>query len=57
MDAYKRVLGDAMEGDASLFAREDYVEEAWRIVNPVLKAGTPVSEYEPNTRGPSEVDK
>ena len=48
MDAYERVLGDAMEGDATLFAREDYVEEAWRIVDPVLKAGTPVCEYEPN---------
>ena len=39
MDAYERVLGDAMQGDATLFAREDYVEEAWRIVDPVLKAG------------------
>ena len=38
MDAYERVLGDAMAGDATLFAREDYVEEAWRIVDPVLKA-------------------
>src|SRR4029077_4530720 len=45
MDAHERVLGDAMEGDASLFAREDYVEEAWRIVDPVLKAGTPLYEY------------
>ena len=43
MDAYERVLGDAMAGDATLFAREDYVEEAWRIVDPVLKAGTPLS--------------
>jgi glucose-6-phosphate 1-dehydrogenase len=57
MDAYERVLGDAMEGDATLFAREDYVEEAWRIVDPVLKAGTPVYEYEPNTWGPGEVNK
>ncbi len=57
MDAYERVLGDAMGGDASLFAREDYVEEAWRIVDPVLKANTPVYEYEPNTWGPSELDK
>jgi glucose-6-phosphate 1-dehydrogenase len=57
MDAYERVLGDAMEGDATLFAREDYVEEAWRIVDPVLKAGTPVYEYDANTWGPSEVDK
>jgi glucose-6-phosphate 1-dehydrogenase len=56
MDAYERVLGDAMAGDATLFAREDYVEEAWRIVDPVLKASTPVYEYEPNTWGPSEVD-
>jgi glucose-6-phosphate 1-dehydrogenase len=56
MDAYERVLGDAMEGDSTLFAREDYVEEAWRIVDPVLKVGTPVYEYEPGTWGPKEVD-
>jgi len=56
MDAYERVLGDAMQGDATLFAREDYVEEAWRIVDPVLKVGTPVYEYEPGTWGPKEVD-
>jgi glucose-6-phosphate 1-dehydrogenase len=56
MDAYERVLGDAMHGDATLFAREDYVEEAWRIVDPVLKAGTPVYEYESGTWGPKEVD-
>ena len=55
MDAYERVLGDAMVGDATLFAREDYVEEAWRIVDPVLKADTPVYEYDPKTWGPSEV--
>ena len=57
MDAYERVLGDAMVGDATLFAREDYVEEAWRIVDPVLTAGTPIHEYEPNTWGPSEVER
>src|SRR5262245_28537972 len=56
MDAYERVLGDAMHGDATLFAREDYVEEAWRIVDPVLKSGSPVYEYEPGTWGPKEVD-
>jgi glucose-6-phosphate 1-dehydrogenase len=56
-DAYERVLGDAMAGDATLFAREDYVEEAWRIVDPVLKDPTPVREYEPNSWGPSEVDQ
>jgi glucose-6-phosphate 1-dehydrogenase len=57
MDAYERVLGDAMAGDATLFAREDYVEEAWRIVDPVLKAATAIYEYEPNTWGPGEVDQ
>jgi glucose-6-phosphate 1-dehydrogenase len=56
MDAYERVLLDAMEGDPTLFAREDYVEEAWRIVDPVLKDGSPIFEYEPKTWGPSEVD-
>jgi len=57
MDAYERVLGDAMAGDATIFAREDYVEEAWRIVDPVMKANTPVYEYDPQTWGPSEVEK
>ena len=52
MDAYERVLGDALAGDATLFAREDYVEEAWRIVDPVVKAGTPLFDYEPGTWGP-----
>jgi glucose-6-phosphate 1-dehydrogenase len=56
MDAYERVLGDAMQGDRTLFAREDYVEEAWRIVDPVAKAGTPIYEYEPGTWGPKEVE-
>jgi glucose-6-phosphate 1-dehydrogenase len=57
IDAYERVLGDAMTGDATLFAREDYVEEAWRIVDPVLEAGIPVSIYEPATWGPKEVER
>jgi glucose-6-phosphate 1-dehydrogenase len=57
MDAYERVLTDAMVGDATLFAREDYVEEAWRIVDPALKAGTPVYEYDPKTWGPAEVER
>jgi glucose-6-phosphate 1-dehydrogenase len=41
LEAYERVLADAMLGDATLFARQDYVEEAWCIVGPVLQAGTP----------------
>jgi glucose-6-phosphate 1-dehydrogenase len=57
MDAYERLLGDALKGDATLFAREDYVEEAWRIVDPVLKAETTAYPYEPKTWGPQEVDK
>lgn len=56
MDAYERVLSDAMVGDATHFAREDYVEEAWRIVDPVLKANTPVYDYEKGVWGPSEVN-
>jgi glucose-6-phosphate 1-dehydrogenase len=57
MDAYERVLGDAMAGDATLFAREDYVEEAWRIVDSLLKLETPVYPYEPGSWGPSEVER
>src|SRR5262249_43010284 len=55
-DAYERVLGEAMHGDATLFAREDYVEEAWRIVDPILKNGSPVYEYEPGTWEPRAVE-
>jgi glucose-6-phosphate 1-dehydrogenase len=57
MEAYERVLGDAMAGDATLFARQDYVEEAWRVVDPVLEAGTPVYVYEKGSWGPGEVDQ
>jgi glucose-6-phosphate 1-dehydrogenase len=56
MDAYERVLGAAMEGDATLFAREDYVEEAWRIVDPILKQNTPVYPYASNTWGPEQAE-
>jgi glucose-6-phosphate 1-dehydrogenase len=56
MEAYERVLSDAIAGDPTLFARQDYVEEAWRIVDPVLKAETPVYPYAPHTWGPNEVD-
>jgi glucose-6-phosphate 1-dehydrogenase len=54
MEAYERLIGDAMVGDASLFARQDGVEASWRVVDPVLAAVTPVTEYEPGTWGPSE---
>ena len=46
------MLTDALAGDAELFARMDYVEEAWRIVDPLLKMSTPVLEYEPGSWGP-----
>jgi glucose-6-phosphate 1-dehydrogenase len=57
MDAYERLLHDAMIGDATLFAREDSVEQAWRIVDPVVASPTHVIEYEPNTWGPREAQQ
>jgi glucose-6-phosphate 1-dehydrogenase len=57
MEAYERVLGDAMAGDATLFARQDYVEEAWRIVDPILKSPPPIYLYDPQTWGPKEVNQ
>jgi len=56
LDAYERLLGDAMAGDAMLFAREDGVEAAWRVVQPILDDLTPVREYAPGTWGPAEAD-
>jgi len=57
MTPYERLLGDAIRGDAMLFVREDAVEAAWRVVDPVLGNTTPVHEYEPNTWGPVEADQ
>jgi glucose-6-phosphate 1-dehydrogenase len=54
MEAYERLIGDAMMGDASLFARQDGVEASWRVVDQILTASTPVYEYEPGTWGPGE---
>ena len=48
------VLFDAMRGNAARFARQDYVEHAWRIVDPVLGDVVPVHDYEPGTWGPPE---
>jgi glucose-6-phosphate 1-dehydrogenase len=56
MGDYERLLGDAMAGDGTLFAREDGVEAAWAIVEPILKAPTPVREYQPGSWGPAEAD-
>jgi glucose-6-phosphate 1-dehydrogenase len=52
-DPYAELLSDAMRGETFRFAREDYVEEAWRIVDPVLDAGPPIV-YDPGTWGPQE---
>jgi glucose-6-phosphate 1-dehydrogenase len=57
MDAYERLLGDAMKGDATLFAREDAVEAEWRIVAPILASATPPHEYQAGTWGPVEADR
>jgi glucose-6-phosphate 1-dehydrogenase len=57
MSAYERLLGDAMHGDQRLFAREDAVEAAWRVVDRVLGAACPMYEYEPGSWGPGEADR
>lgn len=54
MEAYERLIGDAMIGDASLFARQDGVEATWRVVDRILTVPTPIYEYEPGTWGPAE---
>jgi glucose-6-phosphate 1-dehydrogenase len=50
---YERLLGDAVRGDASLFTRDDVVEAAWRVIDPILRTVVPVEEYEPGTWGPA----
>ena len=57
MDAYERLLGDAMLGDATLFARQDVVEAAWAIVDPVIHGPSPMFEYESGSWGPAQADK
>ena len=57
MDAYERLLGDAMEGDATLFARQDTVEAAWAIVDPVIHGPSDLFEYEPGSWGPPQADR
>jgi glucose-6-phosphate 1-dehydrogenase len=56
LTAYERLLTDAMEGDATLFVREDAVEAAWSIVEPALGNATPIHGYEPGTWGPADAD-
>lgn len=54
---YERLLGDALRGDSSLFVREDMIEAAWRVVDPILDTVTPVYEYTPFTWGPPEAGR
>ncbi len=51
---YERLLGDAMNGDATLFGRQDSVEAQWRVVDPILGDATPVHPYVPGSWGPAE---
>jgi glucose-6-phosphate 1-dehydrogenase len=55
--AYEELLTDALRGVATRFARQDYVEESWRIVDPILDDATPVYEYEPGSWGPVEANR
>jgi glucose-6-phosphate 1-dehydrogenase len=57
MDAYERLLGDAMDGDPTLFARQDEVEAAWAVVQPVLETPTPIFDYDSGSWGPLEADE
>lgn len=57
MEAYERLLGDAMLGDATLFARQDVVEAAWGIVDPVIHGPSALHEYEPGSWGPVEAER
>lgn len=54
MDAYERLIGDAIEGEQALFARQDLVEAAWAIVDPVLEPAASVARYAPGSWGPPE---
>ena len=57
MRPYDRLIGAALEGDTWLFARQDTVETAWRVVEPILAPGAvPVTSYAPGTWGPKEAD-
>jgi glucose-6-phosphate 1-dehydrogenase len=54
---YERLLGDAIAGDTTLFARQDVVEAAWRIVDPLIQNPGPMFEYEPGSWGPPQADR
>ncbi len=57
MKAYERLLGDAIDGKAELYARQDAIEAAWRVIDPITGDATPVHTYEEKTWGPTEAQK
>jgi len=57
MEAYERLIGDAMRGDPTLFARQDGVEAAWSVVEPILDSQEPLHVYEPGSWGPARADQ
>ncbi len=57
MQAYERLIGDAMKGDLTLFSRQDSAEAQWRIVDPILGGDTPIYEYQPGAWGPPQADE
>ena len=56
-EPYERLLGDAMDGDGALFTREDAVEAAWAVVDPVLASHHRAHPYEPGSWGPKQADR
>ncbi len=57
MSPYERLLGEAMQGDQTLFARQDAVDAAWEVVDPILGDVTPIHPYQPGSWGPAEADR
>ena len=57
MTPYERLLGDALKGDTTLFAREDSIEAAWQVVDPILRRAAPIHDYAPHTWGSREADR
>jgi glucose-6-phosphate 1-dehydrogenase len=57
MDAYERLLGAALAGDGTLFSRQDVVEAAWRVVDPVIHGDSELFEYAPGSWGPPQADR
>ena len=57
LEAYERLIHDAMLGDRTLFTRADGLERLWEVSAPVLRAPGPVHEYEPGSWGPAAADE